>query len=60
VLRSIGYSGVPIDGAMPFDPKRGIIPNANGRVNGCKGTFLFCTLFTLNFEKKKSQNYFIR
>lgn len=31
VLRSIGYKGVPIEG-VPFDEKRGLIPNENGRV----------------------------
>jgi ferredoxin--NADP+ reductase len=31
VLRSVGYQGVPIPG-LPFDEKRGVIPNAEGRV----------------------------
>ena len=31
VFRSVGYHGVPIPG-VPFDPKRGTIPNAGGRV----------------------------
>jgi ferredoxin/flavodoxin---NADP+ reductase len=31
VLRSIGYKGVPVEGA-PFDEKRGVIPNEAGRV----------------------------
>jgi ferredoxin/flavodoxin---NADP+ reductase len=31
VLRSIGYQGVELDG-LPFDSRRGIIPNAEGRV----------------------------
>jgi len=31
VFRSIGYRGLPITG-VPFDDKRGIIPNNNGRV----------------------------
>jgi len=31
VFRSIGYRGVPIPG-LPFDDRRGIIPNENGRV----------------------------
>jgi ferredoxin/flavodoxin---NADP+ reductase len=31
VLRSVGYRGVPIPG-LPFDDKRGVIPNAAGRV----------------------------
>jgi ferredoxin/flavodoxin---NADP+ reductase len=31
VLRSIGYKGVPVEGA-PFDERRGVIPNEAGRV----------------------------
>jgi ferredoxin--NADP+ reductase len=31
LFRSIGYRGVPIPG-VPFDEKRGVIPNAEGRV----------------------------
>ena len=31
VFRSIGYTGVPVEGA-PFDEKRGVIPNDAGRV----------------------------
>jgi ferredoxin--NADP+ reductase len=31
VLRSIGYRGVPLPG-IPFDERRGLISNANGRV----------------------------
>ncbi|MBI1795558.1 MAG: FAD-dependent oxidoreductase [Candidatus Eisenbacteria bacterium] len=31
VFRSVGYRGVPLDG-VPFDAKRGLIPNAKGRV----------------------------
>ncbi|TGA90125.1 NADP oxidoreductase, partial [Streptomyces sp. MZ04] len=31
VLRSVGYRGVPIDG-LPFDPERGTVPHAAGRV----------------------------
>ncbi len=31
VLRSIGYKGVPVDGA-PFDERKGVIPNDGGRV----------------------------
>ncbi len=33
VLRSIGYRGVPIAG-LPFDEKRGLVPNVEGRVTG--------------------------
>ncbi|MBA2292107.1 MAG: FAD-dependent oxidoreductase [Gemmatimonadales bacterium] len=31
IFRSVGYRGVPIDG-VPFDDRRGVIPNAAGRV----------------------------
>ncbi len=31
VLRSVGYRGVPLDG-LPFDPERGTVPHAAGRV----------------------------
>ncbi|WP_433607880.1 FAD-dependent oxidoreductase [Prescottella agglutinans] len=31
VLRSIGYKGVPV-ADLPFDDRRGVIPNENGRV----------------------------
>ncbi|WP_334148107.1 FAD-dependent oxidoreductase [Hyphomicrobium sp.] len=31
VFRSIGYKGVPIPG-LPFDPMRGVLPNAAGRI----------------------------
>jgi len=31
VLRSIGYKGVPVEG-VPFDERRGVIPNEAGRV----------------------------
>jgi ferredoxin/flavodoxin---NADP+ reductase len=31
ILRSIGYKGVPVDG-VPFDERKGVIPNDGGRV----------------------------
>ncbi|WP_028477062.1 FAD-dependent oxidoreductase [Nocardia sp. CNY236] len=37
VLRSIGYRGTPI-GGVPFDERRGVVPNENGRVIGDAGT----------------------
>jgi ferredoxin--NADP+ reductase len=37
VLRSVGYFGSPIAG-LPFDERRGVIPNENGRVLGPGGT----------------------
>lgn len=33
LFRSIGYRGVPIEG-VPFDEKRGVFPNDNGRITG--------------------------
>jgi len=42
VLRSVGYRGIPIDSAVPFDDQRGILPNdGTGRVDGQQG--LYCT-----------------
>ncbi len=31
VIRSVGYRGAPVPG-VPFDPRRGIVPNEGGRV----------------------------
>ncbi len=31
VLRSIGYKSIQADSGIPFDAKRGIVPNENGR-----------------------------
>mgnify|MGYP003859719211 CR=1 FL=1 len=36
VFRSIGYAGVPLPG-VPFDEKRGVIPNQEGRVVTASG-----------------------
>lgn len=36
LFRSIGYRGVPIPG-VPFDDKRGIFPNSEGRITGNDG-----------------------
>ncbi|MFK7603058.1 FAD-dependent oxidoreductase [Deinococcus sp. SM5_A1] len=38
VLRSVGYRGVALPG-VPFDEKRGVIPNAEGRVEGRTGEY---------------------
>ncbi|MVN85585.1 NADP oxidoreductase [Deinococcus sp. HMF7620] len=38
VLRSVGYRGVALPG-VPFDEKRGVIPNAEGRVEGRAGEY---------------------
>ncbi|WP_037075128.1 FAD-dependent oxidoreductase [Pseudonocardia spinosispora] len=39
VLRAVGYRGVPIDG-LPFDERRGIIPNDKGRVVGTEREYV--------------------
>jgi ferredoxin/flavodoxin---NADP+ reductase len=39
VFRAIGYTGVPIAG-LPFDERRGTIPNAGGRVEGAERTYV--------------------
>ncbi|WP_233218549.1 FAD-dependent oxidoreductase [Deinococcus arcticus] len=38
VLRSVGYRGVALRG-VPFDERRGVIPNADGRVDGRPGEY---------------------
>ncbi len=39
VFRSVGYRGVPIEG-VPFDEKRGVFPNDNGRITDENGSVL--------------------
>ncbi|XP_044234693.1 NADPH:adrenodoxin oxidoreductase, mitochondrial isoform X2 [Ursus arctos] len=41
VLSSVGYKSRPIDPSVPFDPKRGVIPNMEGRVVDVPG--LYCS-----------------
>lgn len=41
VLSSVGYKSRTIDPRVPFDPKRGVIPNTEGRVVGVPG--LYCS-----------------
>jgi ferredoxin/flavodoxin---NADP+ reductase len=36
VFRSIGYKGIPVQG-LPFDERRGTIPNEAGRITGAGG-----------------------
>ncbi len=38
VLRSVGYKGVPLPG-VPFDERRGTMPNEVGRVQGAERTY---------------------
>jgi ferredoxin--NADP+ reductase len=39
VLRSVGYQGVALPG-VPFDERRGTIPNSGGRVDGADRTYV--------------------
>lgn len=39
VVRSVGYRGVPTPG-LPFDEKRGVIPNTRGRVQGSRNEYV--------------------
>ncbi|ORA18689.1 FAD-dependent oxidoreductase [Mycobacterium asiaticum] len=39
VVRSVGYRGVPTAG-LPFDEKRGTIPNTDGRVDGSRNEYV--------------------
>ena len=38
MLRSVGYQGVALPG-VPFDERRGVIPNTGGRVDGAERTY---------------------
>ncbi len=37
IISSIGYKSIPIDPAVPFDPRRAIVPNEMGRVQDTAG-----------------------
>ena len=39
VLRAVGYQGIAIDG-LPFDERRGVIPNEKGRVLGSEREYV--------------------
>src|SRR5690348_14906991 len=39
VLRSVGYQGVALPG-VPFDERRGVIPNTGGRVDSAERTYV--------------------
>ncbi|KAL2101850.1 hypothetical protein ACEWY4_003611 [Coilia grayii] len=41
VISSIGYKSLPIDPAVPFDPRKAIVPNNMGRVQDNTG--LYCS-----------------
>lgn len=38
VISSIGYQSLPIHPSVPFDPRRAVVPNVLGRVQGSAGT----------------------
>ena len=50
VLRSVGYRGVAIDG-VPFDERRGVIPNIDGRVTDEAGQVV-SGLYTAGWIKR--------
>jgi ferredoxin/flavodoxin---NADP+ reductase len=50
VLRSIGYRGVPLAG-IPFDERRGLIRNDDGRVTGEDGAFQ-CGEYVVGWVKR--------
>jgi hypothetical protein len=39
-IRSIGYKSIPVESGIPYDEKKGIIPNEGGRVSDMDG--LYC------------------
>ncbi len=39
VFRAVGYKGLPIVG-LPFDERKGVIPNTNGRVDGTEREYV--------------------
>lgn len=51
VLTAIGYRGVPIEG-VPFDERRGIIPNVGGRVTATPGGALRPGEYTAGWAKR--------
>jgi ferredoxin--NADP+ reductase len=51
VLRSIGYKGVPVEGA-PFDEDRGVIPNEGGRVTDGSGGDQVPGLYAVGWIKR--------
>ncbi|XP_056324938.1 NADPH:adrenodoxin oxidoreductase, mitochondrial isoform X2 [Danio aesculapii] len=41
IISSIGYKSLPIEPTVPFDPRKAIVPNDMGRVQGAEG--LYCS-----------------
>lgn len=38
IISSIGYKSIPIDPSVPFDSRKAIVPNKNGRVQQAAGS----------------------
>ncbi|MBU6333238.1 MAG: FAD-dependent oxidoreductase [Chloroflexi bacterium] len=51
VLRSIGYRGVPLPG-VPFDARRAVIPNVDGRVTDGAGGAPIAGLYVVGWAKR--------
>ena len=51
VYRSVGYRGVPLEG-VPFDDRRGVIPNDTGRVLDAPGGSPLPGLYTAGWIKR--------
>eukprot|EP00041_Stephanoeca_diplocostata_P018070 m.375036 g.375036 ORF g.375036 m.375036 type:complete len:529 (-) comp20911_c0_seq5:103-1689(-) len=43
VFTSVGYLGVAVDPEVPFDARRGVIPNTHGRVDAAARPGLYCS-----------------
>lgn len=55
VFRSVGYRGIPLDG-LPFDDRRGVIPNVEGRVvEGPGSTSVIPGLYVSGWIKRGPQ-----
>jgi len=39
VIRSVGYKSIRVDPSLPFDPRRGVVPNEAGRVRELPGLY---------------------
>ena len=51
VLRSVGYRSVPIDG-VPFDDKRGLFPNRDGRMLVSAGGDVLARCYVVGWAKR--------
>lgn len=59
VLRSIGYKSLPADPEIPFDSKKGVIKNVNGRVMGMPGIYIFIYLNCIYCESVNTMYIFV-